>query len=105
MENFDMNEMTNWYSTAEATEQKKFREWLVSHLKHGPVNLTFQKKDGTLRVMNCTLNEANLPVYEKKTERVRTTHTDESLSVVDLDKNEWRSFRFDSIKQVAFNIG
>jgi hypothetical protein len=103
MENF-INEDTNWYSTTDAKSQKKFRDWLVSHLKYGPVELTFIKKDGTLRVMNCTLQDAAIPVYEKKTERVRT-QSDETLSVVDLEKNEWRSFRFDSIKQVAFNLG
>ena len=103
MNNLNM-QTENWYSNAEAEEQNKFREWLISHLKYGPVELTFVKKDGTLRVMNCTLQESAMPVYEKKTERTRTQSTD-TLSVVDLEKNEWRSFRFDSIKQVAFNLG
>lgn len=97
-------ENTTWYKTAEAKEQKKFRTWLTSHLKAGPVELTFQKKDGTMRVMKCSLREDHMPSYEKKTERVRATN-EETLSVVDLEKNEWRSFRYDSIRRIEFSIG
>ena len=93
------------YATADASEQKVFRDWLISHLKYGPVTVDFQKKDGTMRTMKCTLQESAIPTYEKKTERVRTNSSDESISVVDLDKNEWRSFRYDSIKSVSFTLG
>ena len=103
MENFDMASFD--YATAEASEQKVFRDWLVSHLKYGPVTVDFLKKDGTMRTMKCTLQESAIPTYEKKTERVRTTSTDESISVVDLEKNEWRSFRYDSVKSVSFTLG
>ena len=58
-----------------------------------------------MRTMKCTLQESAIPTYEKKTERVRTTSTDESISVVDLEKSEWRSFRYDSIKSVSFTLG
>jgi uncharacterized membrane protein YbaN (DUF454 family) len=103
MENFDMTAFN--YSTSSAKEQKVFRDWLISHLKYGPVTVDFLKKDGTMRTMKCTLQESAVPTYEKKTERVRTTSTDESISVVDLEKNEWRSFRYDSIKSVSFTLG
>ena len=103
MENFDMT--TFYYSTATPKEQKAFRNWLTSHLKYGPVTVDFLKKDGTMRTMKCTLEESAIPTYEKKTERVRTTSTDEAISVVDLDINEWRSFRYDSVKSVSFTIG
>jgi hypothetical protein len=55
--------------------------------------------------MKCTLLESAIPVYEKKTEIARTKTSDESISVVDLEKNEWRSFRYDSIKSVSFTLG
>ena len=102
MEDKIMENLT-WYKTAEAKEQKKFRDWLKSHLKAGPVELTFQKKDGTMRVMNATLEEGKLPAYEKKTDRTKAVN-EEVLSVLDLDKNEWRSFRFDSITNIAFKL-
>ena len=93
------------YATSDAKEQKSFRDWLVSHLKYGPVTVDFLKKDGTMRTMKCTLQESAIPAYEKKTERVRTTLTEDAISVVDLDINEWRSFRYDSVKSVSFTIG
>ncbi len=98
-----VKENATWYKTAEASEQKKFRNWLKSHLKAGPVELTFQKKDGTMRVMNATLEESKLPDYEKKTDRTKAVN-EEVLSVLDMDKNEWRSFRFDSITQITFKV-
>jgi uncharacterized membrane protein YbaN (DUF454 family) len=103
MENFIMTTFN--YATSTAKEQKVFRDWLLSHLKYGPVTVDFTKKDGTMRTMKCTLQESAIPTYEKKTERVRVTTPDESLSVVDLEKNEWRSFRYDSIKSVSFTLG
>lgn len=93
-----------YYATGSAKDQKKFREFLKGVLKNETATLTFQKKDGTMRVMKCSLREEHMPSYEKKTERVRASN-DETLSVVDLEKNEWRSFRYDSIRRIEFSIG
>lgn len=96
--------LNNAYSEMTVKDQKKFREWVKGILRRETATLTFQKKDGTMRVMEASLREEHFPVYEKKTERVRTVN-DEVLSVVDLEKNEWRSFRFDSIKKIEFSLG
>lgn len=80
------------------------RNWLISHLKFGPVDVTFTKKDGTLRTMKCTLKEELMLPYEKKTDKIKEVST-EVLPVYDLDKESWRSFRLDSITQVEFSIG
>lgn len=96
--------LNNAYSEMTVKDQKKFREWVKGILQRETATLTFQKKDGTMRVMKASLREEHFPVYEKKTERVRTVN-DEVLSVVDLEKNEWRSFRFDSIKKIEFSLG
>lgn len=85
-------------------DQKKFREFIKGVLQNETATLTFQKKDGTMRVMKASLREEHMPVYEKKTERVRSEN-DEVLSVVDLEKKEWRSFRYDSIQKIEFSIG
>jgi hypothetical protein len=74
-------------------------DWLSSILKTSKLTITFQKKDGSNRVMNATLNESIVPKYEKKTDKEKVK-TKDTLSVFDLDKNEWRSFRLDSIKQI-----
>ena len=93
----------NVYTEMNPKDQKKFREWVKGILQRETATLTFQKKDGTMRVMKASLREEDMPSYEKKTERVRTVN-DEVLSVVDIEKNEWRSFRFDSIKKIEFSL-
>jgi hypothetical protein len=81
----------------------KFRKWLHGHLVYGEVKVTFEKKDGTTREMRCTLKEGVVPVYEKTTESTRKKN-DEVMAVFDLDKNEWRSFRIDSVKEIKFDL-
>lgn len=82
---------------------KKHKKWLKDILTWGEARITFTKKDGTERVMNCTLDENQFPEYEKKTDRTRKVN-DDVLSVVDTDLNEWRSFRWDSIKNVEWSL-
>ena len=94
----------DWYKQAKPLEQQAFRVWLQGILKTETVCLTFRKKDDTIREMKCTLIESKLPVVEKKTDRVRKEN-DDLISVFDLEKNEWRSCRYDSIKQINFTLG
>lgn len=90
------------------SEEKPFtteegRHWLKSHMRMGPMKVTFTKKDGTERVMSCTLQEGVAVPHEKTTERVKEESL-ETLAVWDLDKSAWRSFRLDSIKSVRFDL-
>ena len=80
------------------------KNWIKSHLKMGRVTISFTKRDGTERVMNCTLQENVIVPHDKKTDREKKVN-DDVLSVWDLDKKEWRSFRFDSVKSVQFSLG
>ena len=84
-------------------ERKIFRDWIKSHLNYGPVSVTFMKKDGTERVMNCTLKSGLTKDYEKKTDRVKSVN-EETCPVFDLEKQEWRSFRFDAVTKVEFTV-
>ncbi|NBW57437.1 DUF2693 domain-containing protein [bacterium] len=77
------------------------RDWLQGLLKNEIVKVTFTKKDGTDRTMLCTLKEDLILPYETKTDRVKKASED-TIAVYDLEKESWRSFRFDSIKQVDF---
>jgi len=79
------------------------REWIQGLLREGPVSIKFTKTNGEERVMRCTLKEGVVPLYEKKTDKVKKENLD-VLSVWDLDKNEWRSFRLDSVKHIEFGI-
>jgi len=46
-----------------------FRGWLKGVLTVQPATITFTKKDGTERVMNCTLRGDMLPVVEIKEDK------------------------------------
>lgn len=92
-----------YYLTAEEKERAEFRKWLKDHLHAGPVKVSFTKKDGTVRVMNCTLEEGVAIPHEKTTERTKEKN-DEVCAVWDIDKGAWRSFRYDSITQITFEI-
>jgi len=87
----------------ETKDKNRLRKWLGEHLAYGPVTVVFEKKDGTLREMRCTLKD--VPQYERKTESETTRKkNDEVMSVYDMDKSEWRSFRIDSIKEIKFDL-
>lgn len=61
--------------------------------------VTFIKRDGTQRVMICTLRPDYLP-EQTDLEESANDHPDRVV-VFDLEKKAWRSFRFDSV--VNFN--
>lgn len=92
------------YEQFDEEERKEFRDWLIGHLIYGPVTVTFKKKDGTERVMQCTLKSELTKDYEKKTDRKKAV-SEETCPVFDIEKQEWRSFRFDSVTRVEFTIG
>ena len=72
------------------------RKELIGKLKEGDVSVTFTKKDGSERVMKCTLKEDVIPSVESsKKENVGV------VVVWDTEKNAWRSFRMDSITNVV----
>ena len=80
------------------------RDWLVGVLKDLPVTISFTKKDGTKRDMKCTLN-GDLIGSENAPKGVERSKPTESLAVFDLEKNAWRSFRWDSITEIRFTLG
>ena len=84
-------------------EKKALRDWLVDLLHTNEISLTFTKKDGTDRVMNATLMESRVVKYQKKTEREKELN-EEIVAVFDLDKQEWRSFRLDSVKNIQLSF-
>ena len=88
-------------------EWNKFTKWLNGMLKVTDMTITFIKKDGTVRVMKCTLMPDSLPVVEAKPlaegKQPRKESTT-SIRVFDLEKNEWRSFATTSVTKVEFSI-
>lgn len=77
---------------------------LLEELKTKDATVTFTKKDGTNRIMRCTLRPEALP--EIVTESTRTStkkrEPDGTIAVWDLDLGAWRSFRLDSVVEISF---
>lgn len=74
---------------------------MLKLLKSKEVVITFKKKDGSDRVMNASLRSDLVVPYDKKTERV-INRNDEVQPVFDVDLQEWRSFRWDSLVRFQF---
>lgn len=82
-----------------------FQKWLKEHLAGGVVSVLFTKKDGTERVMKCTTSELLVPVIVESAEPKREKKVNEDvMNVYDVDAKGWRSFRWDSVKNVVIDI-
>lgn len=77
------------------------REVMIENLHRGVCQVLFEKKDGSMRTMNCTLNPDRLPSRQVLTEVSPTPPNPDTIRVFDTDLNEWRSFRVDSVR--SFN--
>lgn len=77
------------------------KDKLKDLLKQNVVSISFTKTDGTDRKMLCTLKSELLPVVELK-ERTKTKAENENvLSVWDLEKDAFRSFRLNALKNYS----
>ena len=82
---------------------KEGREWVCETLQTEKLTVFFTKKDGTERKMICTLAENKIP-SEKMPKNSGKSKSDDALAVFDIEKNEWRSFRWDSVTKIEFEI-
>lgn len=76
---------------------------LKQQLQGNVATVTFEKVDGTIRTMRCTLLAEYLPAPASPqllTESTRQEN-DQVLSVWDIDNGGWRSFRLESIKSIV----
>jgi hypothetical protein len=102
------------YQEADDTGKTVIRDWVRSLLQKGTVTVTFVKADGSVRDMKCTLDWEAIPqdrhpgqpsvdgiVKESKQRREPDPH---SLRVFDVEKSEWRSFRFDRLQKVTTEL-
>jgi len=88
---------------ASQVDTKEGREWVQSLLKSQEVTISFTKKDGTERKMLCTLVESKIP-SEKLPKNSGKSKSDDALAVFDIEKDAWRSFRWDSVTKIEFDI-
>jgi hypothetical protein len=95
--------------TSEWTDKDwhKFRTWLIGMLKVGPVTVTFNKKDGSERIMLCTLEPDALPPMpiKESTETAKPKKENlEVISVYDLNAKGWRSFVLKNVTNIKIVI-
>ena len=92
--------MTNLQNGTMEIDNENFsaNNFLKRKLHDNILSVTFVKKDGTERKMLCTLRDDMIPALQETQEATqKRTRSDEAVAVWDLEKNAWRSFRFDSI--------
>ena len=76
-------------------------------LRQGIVEVEFTKVNGEYRVMPCTLNEHLIPpapvkeLKEGELPKPPRKESPEVIRVFCIDKQEWRSFRIDSVISIS----
>ena len=97
--------MKNIYTEGDDQVKEDFRNLIKSSLHQGRVTVVFEKADGSHRTMICTLDAELLPKQEVSddAEPKKDRKPNPEVQVAyDLEKNEWRSFRYDRIISVGF---
>lgn len=81
------------------------REVLLKQLSKNVVTISFTKKDGTERIMNCTRCFDIIPIEfhpkgesKKESEFIKESESTDLINVFDVEKNGWRSFNFLTVK-------
>jgi hypothetical protein len=93
-----------WYGNAKPEARLEFRNWLKQTLVAERMNITFKKADGSIRHMHCTLHADLLPEATAETTSNRKENID-TLSVWDIDKQAWRSFKLENVTDFSYNLG
>lgn len=101
-----LNEADSYYNSVSESERALMRDWVKGLLQEREVTVDFVKADGEFRSMKCTLSEDLGAKYTKKnaTENTRKPNLDTCV-VWDLNREAWRSFRWDRMKRIQFDIG
>ena len=78
-------------------------ETLKTELHTRNMEVTFTKKDGSERVMVCTLADDLIPEEKMPKGTGKTAKPDHIVSVFDLEKEDWRSFDFNSVTNIEYS--
>lgn len=106
------------YQEADDQVKEQIRSWVRGLLTNSEVTVTFVKADGTDRDMLCTLDHSRIPVSVAKpvsttapvdgivreSRKPKKEPDPHSIRVYDLEKQEWRSFRFERLKKVTATL-
>lgn len=82
----------------EDKELNEFKATVLENLRSNTVNVRFTKADGSQRDMLCTLVPGKIPTDKHPKSETQSSGTiGSSVRVFDVEKGEWRSFRFESL--------
>lgn len=70
---------------------------IIENLHRGVCRVVFEKANGEIREMKCTLDPNRLPSGRVLNENYAPSN--EYTVVWDMEANDWRSFRFESVRE------
>jgi hypothetical protein len=76
------------------------KQWVKDALHRGVVMVSFTKANGEMREMRCTLCPDLIPATPVVEGKTAKKENPDVQAVWDVEKEAWRSFRFDSISLV-----
>lgn len=76
------------------------KETIKETLRNGVHRVVFTKKDGSERIMMCTLSEDIIPQEHKPKATSTYKPNDNVLAVFDIENQGWRSFTIADVKSV-----
>ena len=98
-----LTEADNYYQMASEPERQHLRDWVQGLMREREVIVDFVKATGEARTMKCTLSENLGAKYSSNGSNKKPNP--EVCVVWDLNQGAWRSFRWDRLKKVTFEIG
>lgn len=88
-----MPNVTNFHANRNDVDwQNKAKSLLFSF----DCKITFQKPDGSINKIFCTLNPQQLPVASGK-KNARPAEMNDKISIYDIDDRKWKSIPFEKI--------
>lgn len=89
----------------EELNHPNFKKWFAGLLHETTVNVKFFKVNGELREMSCTLREDLIPADKQPKGTTTKKAPTDTIAVFDTEKQEWRSFRYDSLEEFTWELG
>ena len=76
---------------------------IITALKSpSPPTITFNKRDGEVRIMECTLLPGLIPA-DKAPKGTGSKKTEDSVAVFDVNKKDWRAFKVALVTDIKYN--
>ena len=96
----------SYYVQASDAEREIMRDWVRSVLLEREITVDFVKANGATRSMRCTLREDLGAKYpEQDADKITRKSNPDVCVVWDVTQQAWRSFRWDRMQKIEFQLG